>query len=44
MVQLCVSVEVEAWQEPLPHEYVVTERDCVPDPPHAFAEQALQLP
>ena len=43
-VQLTVSVEVDAWQEPLPQEYVVTERDCVPVPPHALAVQVLQAP
>ena len=43
-VQDCVSVEVDAWQVPLPQEYVVTERDWVPVPPHALAVHALQLP
>ncbi len=44
LLQVTVSVEVDGWQAPLPHEYVVTERDCVPEPPHALALQALKLP
>jgi hypothetical protein len=45
LLQPCVSVEVELTPHvPPEHEYVVTERDCVPDPPHASAEQALQAP
>jgi hypothetical protein len=44
MVQPAVSVEVDPKHEPPEHEYVVTERDCVPEPPHALALQALQPP
>jgi len=44
LLQLTVSVEVDPEHEPPEHEYVVTERDCVPDPPQAGALQALQEP
>ena len=44
MVQLTVSVEVDPPHEPPEHEYVVTERDWVPVPPHALAVQALKDP
>jgi hypothetical protein len=44
MLQLTVSVDVDPEHEPPEHAYVVTERDCVPVPPHALALQALQEP
>jgi len=44
MLQPCVSVQVEGKHEPPEHEYAVTVRDCVPEPPQALALQALQPP
>lgn len=44
LLQPTVSVEVDPLHAPPEHEYVVTERDWVPVPPHASALQALQAP
>jgi hypothetical protein len=44
LLQLCVCVQVEDTHEPPEHSYSVTVRDCVPDPPHESASQALQDP